>query len=211
MASAPGEKAVYCSCNPNLALGVVSRATGESPYDLFDRLVAYPMKIERYGWGGDRAGNPYGGGGMQLLPRDFMKFGQLMLNGGSWGGYRILGCEFVARASAPLYHLRGLYYGYLWWSVDYPYKDRTIRGFYAGGAGGQSVIVFPDLDLVIASFGGNYSSTGTFFMQRTVVPRDLLPAVREARDDKHATVVPREDYALKIGPTTETGQVVQPQ
>ena len=37
MATAPGEKAVYCSINPNLALGVVGRATGESPLDLFDR------------------------------------------------------------------------------------------------------------------------------------------------------------------------------
>jgi CubicO group peptidase (beta-lactamase class C family) len=106
--------------------------------------------------------------------------------------------------------LRGLLYGYLWWSTDYPYKDRTIRGFYAGGAGGQSVIVFPELDLVIASYGGNYSSVGTFFMQRTVVPRDLLPAVREAGDAKNAPVLPREDFALKIGPTTESGPIVQP-
>ena len=33
MASRPGEKAVYCSANPNLALGVMGRATGESPLD----------------------------------------------------------------------------------------------------------------------------------------------------------------------------------
>jgi len=39
MASAPGEKAVYCSSNPNLALGVVGRATGEFPLDTFDRLL----------------------------------------------------------------------------------------------------------------------------------------------------------------------------
>ena len=50
MATAPGEKSVYCSINPNLALGVVGRATGESPLDTFDRLLGAPMKIDRYGW-----------------------------------------------------------------------------------------------------------------------------------------------------------------
>ena len=207
MASTPGEKAVYCSINANLALGVVSRATGESPLDTFDRLIGEPMKIDRYGWGLDPAGHPYGGGGVQFLPRDFMKFGQLMLDGGAWHGHRILSREFVARASAPLYHLRGMYYGYLWWGIDYPYRDRTVHAFYAGGAGGQAVIVIPALDLVIATYGGNYSSSGTFYVQMNLTPRYLLPAVREAGDDKSAPVIPRGDYAPKIGPQTESGPV----
>jgi CubicO group peptidase (beta-lactamase class C family) len=210
MATTPGEKAVYCSANPNLALGVMSRATGESPLDTFDRLVGRPMKIMHYAWDLDPAGHAYGGGGVQFLPRDFLKFGQLMLNGGTWQGRRILSREFAARASAPLYHLGGIYYGYLWWSVDYPYKDRTVRAFFAGGAGGQSVIVIPELDLVIAGFGANYSSPGTVYVQRNITPRYLLPAVREAGDDKKAPVVPREDFAPKMGSKTETGPVTQP-
>jgi CubicO group peptidase (beta-lactamase class C family) len=75
----PGEKSVYCSGDPNLALGMVARSTGESPLRQFDRLIGRPMKINRYAWGLDRAGNPYGGGGMGVLLRDFAKFGQLML------------------------------------------------------------------------------------------------------------------------------------
>lgn len=180
MESAPGEKAVYCSINPNLALGVVSRATGESPMVTFDRLLGTPMKIQRYGWFLDFAGNPYGGGGVQFLPRDFMKLGQLMLNGGTWQGQRLLSREFVAKASAPLYPLRDLTYGYLWWGIDYPYKDRTVRAFFAGGAGGQIVMVIPELDLVAAAYGGNYSSRGTFNFQREYLPRYILPAVRES-------------------------------
>jgi CubicO group peptidase (beta-lactamase class C family) len=178
MESAPGEKAVYCSINPNLALGVVTRATGESPLDLFDRLLGEPLKIHRYGWWLDFAGNPYGGGGVQLLPRDFMKLGQLMLNGGTWEGRRILSREFVARASAPLYPLRGQQYGYLWWGMDFPYKDRTVHGFYAGGAGGQVTVVIPELGLVVASFGGNYSSPGSHNLQRIYLPKHILPTVK---------------------------------
>lgn len=209
MATTPGETSVYCSISPNLALGMVSRASGESPMTTFDRLVGAPLQIDRYSWILDPAGQPYGGGSVAFLPRDFMKFGQLMLNGGTWKGHRILSRDFAARAGAPLYHLRGATYGYLWWGLDYPYKDGTVYSYAAGGAGGQSVIVIPELDLIIVTFGGNYSSTGTFYVQRNVIPRYLLPAVREAGDDRSAPVVPREDFAPKIGDRTDGSRVTQ--
>ncbi len=63
------------------------------------------MKFGNYAWPLDPAGHPYGGGGARLLPRDFMKLGQLMLDGGTWEGHRILSRDFVKRATAPLYHL----------------------------------------------------------------------------------------------------------
>ena len=64
----------------------LARAAGESPFVLFDRLLGIPMRIERFGWWMDDARNPYGGGGTHFLARDFLKFGQLMLNGGVYGG-----------------------------------------------------------------------------------------------------------------------------
>jgi CubicO group peptidase (beta-lactamase class C family) len=206
-ATPPGEKSVYCSASANLALGMVATATHESPLDLFDRLLAWPMNIRRYAWWTDPAGHPYGGGGMQFTARDFMKFGQLMLNGGTWQEHRIITREFAARATTPLYHLRGREYGYLWWSVEYPYKNRTVRAYYMGGAGGQAVTVVPALDLVICALGGNYASPGTYFVQMTVIPRDLLPAVREPGDDKNTPVVSRVDYAPKLGDTKEAGRI----
>ncbi|HEX4861075.1 MAG TPA: serine hydrolase, partial [Rhizomicrobium sp.] len=168
LATPPGENAVYCSASPNLALGMVGKIAGENPLYLFDRLVAGPMQITHYGFGLDPVGHPYGGGGIEILPRDFMKFGQMMLNGGTWNGRRIVSREFAERATSSLYHLRGQTYGYLWWGLDYPYKNRIVHSFYAGGASGQVVVAFPELDLVIASFGGNYSSPGTFYSQRTL-------------------------------------------
>jgi CubicO group peptidase (beta-lactamase class C family) len=204
MATPPGEKSVYCSASPNLALGMVARATGASSLDLFDRLVGGPMGIRQYGWPIDPAGNPYGGGSLHLLSRDFMKFGQLMLDGGTWHGRRVLSREYAERATTPLYHLRGREYGYLWWSLEYPYKDHTVRAYYAGGNGGQAVIVIPALDLVIATQGGNYASPGTFFVQMTVVPRDLLPAVREPGDDPHRPVTARtKGFAPRLGDTAD--------
>ena len=190
-ATPPGEKAVYCSCSPNLALGMIGRATRELPVYSFDRLVAGPMKFGNYAWLLDHAGNPYGGGGSMFRPRDFLKFGQLMLNGGTWDGRRILSREFVAAASAPQYHLAHITYGYNWWVEEFPYKSRQVRAVMALGAGGQVITVVPELDLVVAFYAGNYSSGGQIDLGHVYVPRFILPAVREAGDDRNAPVVER--------------------
>jgi CubicO group peptidase (beta-lactamase class C family) len=208
MATPPGENSVYCSASPNLALGLVGRATKELPIYSFDRLIAGPMKIGNYAWPLDPAGNPYGGGGSQFLPRDFMKFGQLILNGGTWEGRRILSRDFVDHASAPLYHLANIYYGYNWWSEDFPYKDRNVRAVMALGAGGQIVTVVPELDLVVAFYAGNYSSRGQRDLGHIYVPRYILPAVREAADDKNAPVVER-DYTSPYGYSKNGSRVLQ--
>jgi CubicO group peptidase (beta-lactamase class C family) len=207
LATTPGENAVYCSASPNLALGMAGRASHEDPMSLFDRLIGEPMKIRRYQWGLDPAGHSYGGGGMDLLLRDFIKLGQLMLNGGTWNGRRILSQEFTTRASSPLYHLRNIYYGYLWWIEDNPYKDRTVRTFSARGAGGQTVTVVPELDLVVATFAGSFSSRkGMFGASTEPIPRIILPAVREQGDDKNAAVIERV-YVSPYGASKDGSRV----
>jgi CubicO group peptidase (beta-lactamase class C family) len=178
LASAPGDQAVYCSINPNLALGKLARASGRSPMDLFDRLVGEPLGIGRYAWVLDPAGHPFGGGSIRFLPRDFLKFGQLMLDGGSWHGRRILDRDFVSRASSPLVHIGSRGYGYLWWNLDYRVEGRPVSAFAALGAGGQLLVVVPSLDLVVESFGANFASAGWRYVQNELIPNALLPAVR---------------------------------
>jgi CubicO group peptidase (beta-lactamase class C family) len=209
MATPPGERSVYCSANPNLALGMVGRAAGESPMYTFDRLIGAPMKITRYGWSLDPAGNPYGGGSTSFVPRDFLKFGQLLLNGGMWQGRRILGKEFAARAGSPLYHLAGIYYGYNWWSEEFPYKNRKVHAFMALGTGDQMITVVPELDLVIGVFGANYASRVQFDVTHNWVPRYILPSVREPGDDKSAPVVDRE-YTSPYGRSKDGSRVTRP-
>lgn len=195
----PGEKAVYCSGDANLALAMLGTATGEQPAVLFDRLLGEPMQIREAAFWLTPAGQPYGGGGVRLQPRDFMKLGQLMLNGGSWKGRRILPAEFARRASSPLYDLRNIKYGYFWWVIDFPYKDRKVRAYFAGGNGGQGVVVVPELDLVIATYGANYASRVSLQITQGFTVRYILPAIREAGDDPKAPTVWR-DYQLEYGP-----------
>jgi CubicO group peptidase (beta-lactamase class C family) len=209
LATPPGENAVYCSAVSNLALGMVGAATGEMPIYSFDRLVGAPMRITNYSWLLDPAGNPYGGGGVMFRPRDFLKFGQLLLNDGMWGGRRILSADFVERATSPLYNLRKIYYGYLWWVEDYPYKDRMVRAVRATGAGGQYITVIPELDLVVAVYAANYNSR----IQGAIhnyMPQSILPAVRERGDDPNAPVADIE-FKSPYGASKDGSRVTRPE
>jgi len=177
MALEPGEQFIYCSVNPNLIGNVLIAATGRPLEDLFQDLIAEPLQLGRYHLIQQPTGEPYMGGGIYWMPRDFMKLGQLMLHGGTWNGKRVVSEDWVERSSKAHYQLRERSYGYLWWVVDYPYKDGTVRAFFAGGNGGQTVIGIPELDLVIAFWGGNYSSRTLYRMSGDLVSDYILKAV----------------------------------
>lgn len=177
MVRRPGERAVYGSANANLLGGVLAKVTDTWLPDLFRDLIAEPLKIRRYAINLMPTLQAYMGGGIQFQPRDFMKLGQVMIDGGRWHGKEIVTAGWAKKSIQPLYDLSGIKYGYLWWVTDYPYKDRTVRAFFAGGNGGQVVIGVPELDLVVAFYGGNYSDKVMFVPQSIFVPKYILPAV----------------------------------
>jgi CubicO group peptidase (beta-lactamase class C family) len=209
MATDPGTNSVYCSMQPHLALSMLGEAMHESPVAVFDRLVARPMRITHYSWPLDPNGRPYGGGSVAIRARDYMKFGQLMLNGGTWAGKRILGASYAKAAVSPQYHLRNIYYGYYWWMEYYPYKDRKVLGYSARGAGGQMIFVVPELDLVVTTMGGNFSNRRGGRYLNNFVATSILPAVREPGDDPRAPVKDL-DWLSPYGPSKD-GSRVSPQ
>ncbi|HKP48344.1 MAG TPA: serine hydrolase [Pyrinomonadaceae bacterium] len=183
MDSSPGAKPAYCSVTANLLGAVLKAATNRPVQELFQDLVAEPLQMHRYYLGPQPSGEPYLAGGMYLLPRDYMKFAQLMLNGGVWNGKRILSAEFAARAGSPLVKIEGQYpgmrYGYLWWTVEYPYHGRTIHAYFASGNGGQEAVAIPELDLVVLATGGNYNDRAGWSMVREYIPKFILAAVKD--------------------------------
>lgn len=181
MAWNSGEKIVYCSMKPNLAAGMLEKIAGEPLPELFYRLVAKPLRMTNYHLFLQPTGEAYGGGGHHFTTRDFMKLTQLFLNGGEWHGRQIVSREWVRTSGAALRVLSprsGQTYGYLWNSVEYPYRGRKLHAYFSGGNGGQVYIGIPDLDLLIAFTGGNYADPVLFRSQREFVPEDILPAVR---------------------------------
>jgi CubicO group peptidase (beta-lactamase class C family) len=177
----PGEKAVYCSINPHLAGGVMKRASGSSLPDLFSELVARPLGLDSYYLPLTPTRDVYMGGGVRLTARAFAKIGQLYLDSGVWKGKRILDASYVKRAGTGRYAMSGIHYGLGWWVVDYPFRGETIEGYFAGGNGGQVVMVIPKLDMVVTMFGANYQDAASLIPQREYVPRYILPAVLRPR------------------------------
>lgn len=178
MATAPGERIVYCSAEPHLAGGVLERIAGEPLPELFDRLVAKPMRMDRYHLFLAPTGVAYGGGGHRFLPRDFLKFAQLMVNEGRWEGRQLMSPEWTRQSGAALRNLSPRQtYGFLWNSVAYPYRGRKVHAFFAAGNGGQIFMGIPELELVIGFSGGSYNDPALFIPQRVYVPEHILPAV----------------------------------
>ena len=177
--SAPGEKIYYCSMEPNLAVGMLAKIARADLSELSERLLQRPLQQRNYHIGLNPNGQPYGGGGFRFTTRDFAKWAQLMVNNGRWNGKQIVSVEWVRRSTAALRDLSAVQqYGYLWNSVEYPYQNRKVRAFFAGGNGGQISMGIPELDLVIAFTGGNYADPALFRPQRQFVPLYILPAVK---------------------------------
>jgi len=178
----PGEKAAYCSGGANLAGGVVARATGRSVLDLMDELIAKPLQIKEYYMPLTPTRDAYAGGGLRLRLRDFIKLAQLHLNEGRWNGHEILTTEWCRRATSPLYKFSEsskASYGYLWWVYDYPYRERTVRAYFASGLGWQHAIAIPELDLVIGFSAGNYNDD--LPLHKDYIPNWILPALEDKR------------------------------
>jgi CubicO group peptidase (beta-lactamase class C family) len=177
MAQAPGQRAVYSAAGMNLLGGVVQQATRIWLPDFIYDEFARPLDIRHYHVPLDAAGNAYMAGGMLMLPRDFMKLGQLFLSGGQWRGRRIISAQFVRQATHRHSTMEPGDYGYGWWIRVVRVGARDYRTYRAAGNGGQLVIVVPDLDLVALFMGGNYGQGPVWWpWNDDFVPRILIPA-----------------------------------
>ena len=182
MAHEPGEHAAYCSAGHNLAGGVVSRASGEWLPEFYQKRFAQAVGAGTSYMNLTPVGEGYGGGGLYIKPRDFLKLGQLYLDDGVWNRTRLLKPGWAEAATTPNRTLRDEGYGYGWWIIKYPFAAGEVKAFYAGGNGGQYVIVVPELDLNIVIFGGNYNQRVLHAPKYETVPNYVLRAIEESRE-----------------------------
>ena len=173
----PGEVAAYCSAGSNLLAGAVAAAAKEPLLPLLNRIVMTPLGIESYGVVVPPDGHPYFGGGVRLRARDFLKFPQMLLNGGTWNARRLISEDDARRLTTPAVKIGSTDYGWQVWTLDYPYRNRTVRAHFMAGNGGQISMLIPELSLAIAFNAGNYSDRVKQRIERELVPKVILPAV----------------------------------
>ncbi|MEM9595758.1 MAG: serine hydrolase [Acidobacteriota bacterium] len=178
MVREPGEAGVYCTGGIHLIGGVLRQATGDSLLRFFQEELAEPMGIPYYQMNLSPTERGYMGGGIRLRPRDFLKLGQLYLDGGVWNGRRLVSEAWVEESAAPHASLNeDDDYGFAWWRRSYDVGGRSVETYYASGNGGQMLFVVPELDLVVMIHAGNYSDGATRSAFRDRYLREsILPA-----------------------------------
>jgi CubicO group peptidase (beta-lactamase class C family) len=192
MAAEPGGKhAVYCSADLNLVGGTVAHVTHTWLPEFFDRYLARPLQFGTYHMNLTPTGEAYMGGGLYLRPRDELKLGQLYLSGGIWHATHIVSKDWVRQSTTAYstFDPQTDYdapheYGFGWHINHLQVGDRVLRGYSAGGNGGQIVMVIPDLDLVVGINGGSYGEfTKWYRWGLQLVPQYIIPALSQ-RDER---------------------------
>lgn len=87
--------------------------------------------------------------------RDFARWGQLILNKGSWYGKQLISSEYIDQATTPASYLidennnKLDYYGFQWWIIDYKgYQIPYMRGIL-----GQYVFAIKEKNAVVVRLG----------------------------------------------------------
>ena len=186
MVREPGEAGIYCSAGINLVGGMISEAVGMSLARFFHESLAEPLQFAHYRMNLSPSNRAYMGGGLQLRPRDFLKLGQLYLNGGVWDGQRVLSEDWVNQSFAAQSSLgEPDNYGLAWWRYTYEFEGRKIETYSASGNGGQILLVAPELDLTIMMNAGNYGDSRSRNLLRYLTMwKVILPAVMHGEQDQ---------------------------
>jgi CubicO group peptidase (beta-lactamase class C family) len=115
--------------------------------------------------------------------RDLARFGLLYLQGGVWGGERLLSEEWIdfVRTPAPATAESGNFYGGQWWLVPDDRTDVPADAYSTAGNRGQYVIVVPTHDLVIIRRGLDYGRQG---FNQWDLTREVLKAVQPTTEER---------------------------
>lgn len=177
-ADAPyGRSYSYCTAGVFMLGRVVARATKTRLTDFANEHLFGPLGITKLEWQLSPLGEEMTGGGLGLRSRDLASLGQLYLNGGTWNGKRIVSAKWVAESIRP--HAKiddDNDYGYLWWLRTFIPGNEKTRAYYMTGNGGNKVVVFPALDMVVVITATNYGQRDMHQLSDKLLKEHILPA-----------------------------------
>jgi CubicO group peptidase (beta-lactamase class C family) len=175
MAAKPFARFTNNSGCPMIVAGILEKAT-RMPLDKFaEKNLFKPLGIESFRWLKDSTGFCHAGGGLYLKPMDMFKIGVMILNEGIYHGNRIVSRDWIKRSLQPYFitEFSNKNYGYFWWIKEMPInKDTTTTVYSAEGAGGQSLFIIPEYDLVISFTEHNYTTpqVGPWVLRESILP-----------------------------------------
>ena len=158
--SGPGEKMRYNTFETHLLSAVITKATGMSTAEFAEKYVFSPMGIDVDYWEQDPQGIYFGGNSMHVTPREMAVFGLVYLNNGQLDGKQIIPGNWIEATLQPSTNnthpnewgaWKNYNYAWLWWLGQFNDQD-VFMGY---GYGGQFIMVFKELDLIIVATANN--------------------------------------------------------
>jgi CubicO group peptidase (beta-lactamase class C family) len=184
--SNPGEKMSYNTFETHLLSVILTKALGYSLLDFATEYLFDPMKIDIDAWEQDPQGYYFGGTSMFFTPREMAMLGYLYLNQGRLDSVQVIPRDWVELTLSPSTNFNhpnewGAYknynYAYLWWLGQINQTD-LFMGY---GYGGQFVVVFPDLNLIVVTTAKNQVDDDTSTIQEwalfDIISTSILPSV----------------------------------
>ena len=146
----PGSFFHYVSAATFMLAAVIKRVTGLNVREYLMPRLFEPLGIVPGVWEGTPQGVNYGGWGLYLKPRDLMKFGRLLLDGGVYAGRQLIPADYLAEAVKA--HADNSMNDRPDWKLGYCWQFwRSTYGFRCDGASGQYAVVVPERDLVVTT------------------------------------------------------------
>jgi CubicO group peptidase (beta-lactamase class C family) len=176
----PGTVFKYNNTASFMLSAIVQQVTGVTLFDYLQPRVFKPLEMRGIDWDLNPQGINLGMIGLRLRTEDMAKFGQLLLQQGSWNGKQLLPKEWVKEATAFKIKSQGgnekipveindWYQGYCYqmWRG----RNNSVR---LDGMAGQFVILMPDKDAIVI-LTANASSTQK---ELDLVWTYLFPAIK---------------------------------
>ena len=160
VANPSGSVWTYSGGSAALIACVLRKTTRHSIDELARVHLFEPLGISSVEWARyPLTGEPVAASGLRLLPRDTLKFGQLVLNRGNWHGNQVVPATWIDAATTPQINGLGLmFYGYQFWLGRSLVARREVDWIAGIGYGGQRLYIMPSLDLVVLIHAGLYTN-----------------------------------------------------
>jgi CubicO group peptidase (beta-lactamase class C family) len=178
-----GTRTNYMSVDPFL-LSVNLSERLKYPLEFYMQKKFFePLGITNYILNTDDKGNPYFAGGLNLTPRDMLKFGQLYLDKGIWNDKQILTEKWINDSFKKHTNLENTSkknaYGYFWWHETYQVNGKSIAAIEARGNGGQYISIISELNSVIVVTTQNYNKRGAAKQTEKIIREYILSTLTE--------------------------------
>ena len=145
----PGAIFEYNNVNTALLGPVIEQIFKASPHEVLKKEILEPLQITEYGLWKDHALNDVTFHGIDLTPRDFIKFGQLYAQKGSWEGQQLINKSFLEQSMQPISEGPGEIYG-MHTSIRKITNEKRL--LVKEGFNGQYLFVIPEENLVAVKF-----------------------------------------------------------